>query len=138
MPTKGCGKAPVGAVAEKQPSKSACTHGTAVHFGTKKQDSRLYLCTRQLTPSATCTPRAAHGILERPGFSGSIQDLGLVKTMFHIDPNLYLVLNRHSLMLVYLKLVSIKCELKLINGRILDLIENVADLGIFLCLSRAD
>ena len=39
----------------------------------------------------------AHGILERPGFSGSIQDLGPVKTMSHIDPNLYLVLNRHSL-----------------------------------------
>ena len=47
----------------------------------------------------------ARGILERPGgFSGSIQDLGPVKTMFHIDPNLYLVLNRHSLMLVYLKI----------------------------------
>ena len=29
------------------------------------------------------------------------QDLGTGKTMFHIDPNLYLVLNRHSLMLVY-------------------------------------
>ena len=32
------------------------------------------------------------------------QDLGTGKTMFHIDPNLYLVLNRHSLMLVYLKI----------------------------------
>ena len=42
-----------------------------------------YLSTRLRAPGPP------HGILERPGFSGSIQDLGPVKTMFHIDPNLY-------------------------------------------------
>ena len=44
--------------------------------------------------------RSGTGFLNDPVF----QDLGTGKTMFHIDPNLYLVLNRHSLMLVYLKI----------------------------------
>ena len=37
-----------------------------------------------------------HLLWERSGFSGYIQDLGPVKTMFHIDPNLYLVLSDYE------------------------------------------
>ena len=56
--------------------------------------------------------RCAHEPVRRPQLRARdfgthdpvFQDLGTGKTMFHIDPNLYLVLNRHSLMLVYLKI----------------------------------